>query len=283
MCKRLLLLGSTGKIGTALSRVLADEFEIIGKNSRDFNAADFGAVRKLINDNPADIVINTVAFLGVGPCEKDPQKAFLFNTLFPKLLAEISREKDFLLIHFSTDAVFNDEKKDFYTESDQAYPLNIYGITKLGGDCFIKAIAKKFYIFRFSVLFGETTKNTQFVEKMLEVAKKGTKLLKISNDIISSPTYSKDAAKEIKRIVENRYTYGIYHIANEGTATLYELMNEIVKHLDLKVKVEPASYKDFPYLGIKNTCTPIKSCKVKSLRHWKEAVKEYCECINNCS
>lgn len=283
MRKKILLLGSTGKMGIALSYVLADKFEVIGKNSRDFDATDFEAVRKLINDNPADIVINTVAFLGIDPCEKDPQKAFILNTLYPKLLAEISRKKDFLLIHFSTDAVFNDEKNDFYTESDQSYPLNIYGFTKLGGDCFIKSIAKKFYIFRISMLFGETTKNTQFVEKMLELVKKGNKLLKISNDIISSPTYSKDAAKEIKRIIENKYGYGIYHIANEGKATLYELMNEIVKQLNLKVKIEPASYTDFPYIGIKNTCTPIKSCKIPSLRHWKEAVKEYCECIKNCS
>lgn len=279
MRKKVLLLGSTGKMGIALIDIFSAGYEVIGKNSRDFNAADFAQVGRLINNTKPDVVINTVAFLGIDPCEKEPGKAFILNTLYPKLLAGLSNENNFLLIHFSTDAVFNDEKNGFYTEADQPYPLNIYGFTKLGGDCFIKSLAKEYYIFRLSVLFGEAVKNTQFVEKMLQKVNEGSKLLKISSDIISSPTYSKDAAREIKRILENKYEFGVYHIANEGKASLYELMKEIVDYLDLDVKVKPVSYKSFPCIGIKNTCTPIKSDKIPNLRHWKEAVKEYCDCI----
>ena len=279
MSKRILLLGSTGKMGLALRHVFKDDYLINGKNSQDFYALNFEQVRTIIGESSPDIVINTVAFLGIDPCEKEPERAFRLNTLYPKYLAELSNSNGFLLIHFSTDAVFNDEKGDFYTEKDCPHPLNLYGFTKYGADCFIQTIAKRYYIFRIPVLFGETVKDTQFVEKMLQKAKEGQGNLKISDDIISSPTYSKDVAKEVRRILDASYQFGLYHIANEGKASLYDLMKEITKNLTLDVKVEKASYRDFPFLGTKNTFTPIKSKKVAPLRHWKEAVKEYCNNI----
>jgi len=278
---KILLLGNTGKMGTALEDVFTGDFSIIGKNTRDFDACDLAQVQALIEEVAPDIVINAVAFLGIDPCEKEPAKAFTLNTLYPKLLAELSNKKSYLLIHFSTDAVFNDDKGDFYTEKDAAIPLNLYGFTKYGADCFIQSIAENYYIFRIPVLFGETAKNTQFVEKMLQFAKQGREVLRISGDIISSPTYSQDVAKEIRKILKGSLKHGIYHLANEGKASLYELVKEIVERLDLDVNVRMASYKDFPFFGTKNTFTPIKSVKIGSLRPWKAAVKEYCDKIKD--
>jgi len=276
----ILLLGSTGKMGTAIEGVFEDGYSITGKNTSNFDALKFEQVRNLIEENNPDIVINTVAFLGIDPCEEDPHMALTLNTLYPKLLAELSNEKRFLLVHFSTDAVFdNNEKGNLYSESALPRPVNIYGFTKYGGDCFIQAIAKEYYIFRISVLFGEAVKHIQFVEKMLLKIKEGSKSLKISDDIISSPTYSKDIAREVRRIIEASYPYGLYHIASGEKASLFELMKEIVENLNLDVRIEKASYKDFPFVGTKNTCTPIRSEKVNSLRPWREALKEYCTTI----
>ena len=265
MSKKLMLLGSTGKMGTAIKSAFGNDYFIIEKNSSDFDALDFDQVRRMIDNAKPDIVINTVAFLGIDPCEKEPEKAFKLNSLYPKLIAELSNENNFLLIHFSTDAVFNDEKEDYYIEKDGPSPLNIYGLTKYGGDCLVNSIAKKYYIIRIPVLFGETNKNNQFVEKMLQRVRKGQSELKGYNDIISSPTYTKDAAREIKKIVEGEMRYGLYHISNKGKASLYQLMVEIVKNLGLTVRVEKASYNDFPYICRKNTNTPIISEKIQPL------------------
>lgn len=281
MDKKILLLGCTGKMGIALNDVFSKEYIVEGKNSKDFDAADFEQVRNLIEKYNPDIVINAVAVLGIDPCEKEPEKAFRLNTLYPKFLAELSNEYNFLLMHFSTDAVFSNEKGDFYTEEDCAKPLNLYGFTKYGGDCFVQEISKNYYLFRISVVFGEAVKNTQFVEKMLQRVKGGNDVLRVSDDIILSPTYSKDIAREIKRILKESLPFGLYHIANRGKASLCDLIKAIVKNLDLKVKVEAASYKDFPHLGTKNIFTPIRSVKIDSLRPWEEAVKEYCENIKN--
>ncbi len=263
-------------MGTALNEILSPVYTVVGKNSKDFDAFDFQQARQLIEQVSPDIVINTVSFVGVDACEKEPQKAYQLNTLFPKFLAELSNEKKFLLIHFSTDAVFHDRGEGFYTEDDCARPVNTYGFTKYGGDCFVEALAKAWYIIRISVLFGESPKHAQFVEKMLQKIREGAGLLRISGDIIASPTYNLDVAREIKRIIEAGTPPGLYHVVNEGRASLYELMREITALLQLDVKIEKASYKDFPSIGRKNTCTPIRSNKLKPLRPWQEAIREYC-------
>ena len=262
-------------MGLALKEAFESDYTVSGKNSKDFDANDFEQVRNMIASNNYDIVMNTVAYRGIDICERDSGNALKLNTLFPKMLAELSNEVGFLLVHFSTGAVFDNSNGEFITEKTCPKPIHIYGMTKYGGDCFIQTIATKYYIFRISILFGETNNNTQFVEKMLEKVREGQKTLRVADDNILSPTYSKDAAEEIRTILEYPYPFGIYHLANEGKATLYDLMSEIVKNLSLDVKLEKASYKDFPYIGLPNTSNPIRSEILHPLRSWKEAVNEY--------
>ena len=275
--EKILLLGATGKMGLSLGSVLDGAYNVVGKNSKDFDAANLREVESLIEDTRPDIVINTVAFLGIDPCEAQPNRALQMNTLYPKRLAELSKKMGFLLVHFSTDAVLNDQIGDFYLETDRPEPVNLYGLTKFGGDCFIQSIAQRYYIFRIPILFGKSLKANQFVEKMLDRVRQGQKVLKISSDIYSSPTYSSDVADEVRRIIESSSSFGTYHIANDGKTSLYELIKEIIGNLGLRVKIEKASFRDFPYVGVKNTNTPLRSAKIKSLRPWREAVKAYCD------
>ena len=92
MKKRILLLGYSGKIGFAIKNVFEESYEIVGFNSRDFDAEKIDSIENIIVSNPADIIINAVAFLGIDPCDAEPEKAFKINTLFPKRLAEISKK-----------------------------------------------------------------------------------------------------------------------------------------------------------------------------------------------
>jgi len=262
-------------MGLALEEILKEDYIIIGKNSGDFDATNFNETENMIKQIEPEILINTVAFLGIDRCEKNPTKALKLNTLYPKLLAKLSKERNFLLLHFSTDSVFDGKKNDFYVESDNPKPLNIYGLTKYGGDCFIQSIARKYYILRLSLLFGESRKKNQFVEKILQKIEEGNKVVRIANDVIASPSYSKDIAKKTKKILENSLPFGLYHVANKGKATLFEIVSEIINESNQNVEVKRASYKDFPYIGTKNINTPLKSEKIESLRTWKEAVKDY--------
>lgn len=281
MSARILLLGDTGKMGSALKETLQADHTVIGASSVDFDAYDFDQVRAVVDRVEPEIVINTVAFLGIDPCEREPERAYSLNALYPRYLAELADKKDLLLIHFSTDAVFNDEKQNYYVESDAPKPLNTYGMTKYDGDCFVQSIAPKHYLARIPVLFGRTPKNSQFVEKMITKIREGADSLSISNDIISSPSYNYDVARQVKRMIEDRLPFGLYHLSNSGKASLYDLMKEIVENLDLKVDLRKASYKDFDHIGRKNTFTPLRSEKLEQLRSWREAVETYCETINS--
>lgn len=278
--KKILLLGDTGKVGNAIRSVMSKDFIIIGKNSSNFDPYNFKFIENVVQEEKPEIVINTIAMMGIDPCELDPAKAFLLNAMLPKALAELSAKYNFVLVHFSTDAVFNDSKHDFYTEADTPSPLNIYGATKYSGDCLIQALAVRYYIFRISVLFGHTEKRNQFVEKMLQKVDEGAKLLRISKDIISSPSYSIDIASKLKFFLKNNEKYGLYHIANEGKASLFDIIKYITEYLRDDIVVEDASYLDFPFLGIKNTFTPLKSMKTSPLRPWKEAIEDYCKYLS---
>lgn len=270
-------------MGVALTDLFSKDpnYSLEGKNSRDFDAGNLSQVSEIIEKNKPDIVINAVALVGIDPCEKEPSKAFQLNTLYPKVLAGLSKKYGFILVHFSSDAVFNDEKNGFYTERDTPTPVSLYGVTKYGGDCFVQSLTPTYYIVRTSVLFGETPRQTQFVEKMLQRVHQGESQLRIADDIVGSPTYSKDVALKIKEMLDEKVSFGIYHVANEGRASLYELMEEIIANLQLNVTLQRASYRDFHYLGMKNTRTPILSEKIAPLRPWKSAVKAYCNCLGD--
>ena len=276
MLPKILLLGSTGKMGTALREVFSVGYTVVGTSSVNFDASDFPQLPAIIDEHEPDIVINAIAFLGIDACECDPKKAFCLNTFYPKYLAELSNEKGFLLFHFSTDAVFNDDKQDFHLESDPVSPLNVYGLSKYGGDCFIRAIAERYYIIRVSLLFGQSTNSFQFVEKMLKRIRQGADVLEIADDIVLSPSYTVDVALEVKRLLEGSLPYGLYHVANEGKASLFEFITELVGRLHPDVGIERVSSRAFPTLGIKNSFTPLTSEKLPPLRPWAEAVKAYC-------
>ncbi|WP_306532920.1 NAD(P)-dependent oxidoreductase [Geobacter sp.] len=277
MARRLLLLGSTGKMGSAVREVFGDGYDVIGVSSRDFDAADSDRLTAFIEETNPDIVVNTVAHLGIDSCEMNPGAAHRLNALLPKHLAGLSRGKGYLLVHFSTDAVFDDNKGDFYLESDQPNPLNVYGLTKYEGDRFVQATAERYFLVRTSILFGQATRRSQFVERMLVRAVEGNAPLRVADDIVLSPSHAEDVAREVRRMLEGSCPFGLYHVANEGKATLYELMAEVVAGLGLDVPLERASHRDFPAVGTKNTHTPLASEKIPPLRPWREAVRAYCE------
>ncbi|MBF0611474.1 MAG: NAD(P)-dependent oxidoreductase [Magnetococcales bacterium] len=275
----ILLLGHTGKMGLALQHAFQNHGTIIGRNSKDLDATDFDSITDLIFACRPQLVINTIAYMGIDACEQNPEQAQKINTLLPRHLARLSAEHAFTLVHFSTDAVFNDDFTTLRGESALPSPVNLYGVTKLGGEHMVAHHAPHHYIFRLPVLFGPAIKEGQFVEKMLRLVNNGAQSLRISQDIITSPSYSRDLARAVRQVVLAEQSFGLYHLCNEGKASLYDLMKEIVNQLGLQVTVQAASHRDFPAVGEKNTCTPMRSEKLPPLRPWQEAVAEYCQLL----
>ena len=274
MSKKMLLLGASGKMGTALSRHLQRDYRIIPKTSRDFDALDFEQTRQLIQEIRPDYIINSVAFMGIDPCEKNPDRAYHLNGLFPKLLASLAREHGSVLVHFSTDAVFDGNKGSAYHERDLPSPLNLYGATKLVGDSMVRAYTSRYYIFRLPILFGPSPKGDQLTERLLGQARAG-KPLRVAHDIVGSPSYTLDIAAEIHRILSGAMPFGLYHLNNKGQASLYELMAFLLRATHREASLEKASHLDFPTQGLRATLVPLTSVKLTPLRDWRVAAADY--------
>lgn len=279
MGRRILLLGDTGKLGRALRAAFDAGDEVVGANSRTFDACDFDATERLVRDVRPDRIYNAVAMLGVDPCERDPARALRLNALFPQLLARLASAGGFGLVHFGTDAVFDGPGGEPFAEGDAPCPPNVYGLTKFGGDAFVLAEAPRAFVFRVSLLFGPTDRRDQFVEKMVAKAIAGEGPLRASDDIVLSPTFSTDAARAAVSLVEGGGSPGLYHLANAGRASLHDLLVRIAAGLGLPVRIEKASHRDFPSIGKKNRFTPIRSERIPPLRRWEDAVDAYCRLL----
>lgn len=272
-----LIFGGTGKLGTALSRVFADGWSLRAVESAETDVTDKAALRSLLAAARPSVVFNAKVIGGVDACEQAPGLAFRINTRFPSHLAELSQELGFTLVHFSTDAIFPDcAPGAAHTESSVPAPLNAYALSKYGADCLIPAITPRAYVLRLSVQFGERPAATQFVERMLEQALQGAPLLRVASDVVSSPSYSLDVAARVRSIIETGAPFGLYHVANAGQASLFDLVSTAVKLLGLDTRVEPVPSATFPALGRRSSVTPLASEKISALRPWQEALAEFC-------
>lgn len=279
--RRLLLLGATGKLGTAVRRAFENDHEIVGMGRREFDAENPAELERWIDHVSPDIVVNAVAFGGIEACAQQPDRARSINAALPWRLAKLSRERGFVLAHASSDAVFGTVRGRPCVESDPLRPINMYGYTKALGDAFVQSQTPHGYVFRFSVLFGETTREDQFVERMLARIRKGERRLEIANDVITTPSYNRDVAAEMRWILDAGRPPGVYHVANEGRASLFDLMSEVVARLELDVDLVPVSHRQFPAVARKNVETTLSSERIAPLRPWREAVGAYCDRIRD--
>ncbi|GAG54602.1 unnamed protein product, partial [marine sediment metagenome] len=226
--------------------------------------------------------INTAAYHNVPVCEKNPDKCFQVNTIAIRNLANICRAYNIMLIHFSTDYVFDGAKKQPYTEFDIPNPLNVYAISKLAGEFFVKQ-ATSHYVIRVASLFGTAgclgKGGTNFVKSILSLAKtKDT--LQVTSNITSSPTYTLDAAEKILEMLRNNYPSGLYHLTNSGYCTWYEFAQEIFRLSNIKINIEPKKEQE-EQAGVRRPLfSALTSKKIIPMRPWQEALKHYLSARN---
>lgn len=276
MRPKVLILGHTGKVGTAIRAALGPKYDVLGANSAVLDANDLAMVGAMVADTKPDVVVNCIAHLGEDACEREPDRAFRLNTLLPRLLADYSERQAFKLVHFSSDGVFSGRKRDFLGESDVPDPVNIYGLTKYMADVSILGGCERHFVFRISVQFGESDGKPQFLEKMIARVRGGDRHLRIADDIVSSPTYSADVATVVRAAIEGDISYGLYHVVDTGSASLYELVSAAFEMLGWRAEVEPVSHVEFPTAARKHPITPLRQEKLPPLRHWRAALAEYC-------
>jgi dTDP-4-dehydrorhamnose reductase len=275
---KVLVTGSSGMLGHDLLKVLSlkgwDTFELDHHNG---DVTDLNGVRRIVKEFRPDTVVHCAAYTDVDGCEKDPDRAFKVNGLGTKNVAISCREVSASMVYISTDYVFDGEKKSPYDELDKTNPINIYGRSKLLGEYYVQHLLNRFSIIRTSWLFGKNGKN--FVDTILNLIKKED-TLKIVDDQVGSPTFSKDLASKVGEVVEGE-GYGIYHVTNSNSCSWYEFAEKIVVIADLQGKrVEPTDSETFkrPAKRPKNSILENRLLKLEGyglLRPWEDALKEY--------
>ena len=247
----------------------------------DISAAD--SVNKTFDSvQDIDIVINTAAMHNVPECEKDPQKSFAVNALGALNLVHACRQMDAILMHISTDYVFDGNKQAPYTEEDTPLPLNVYGNSKLSGEHFIQALAKKYYVFRVSGLYGShpcLAKGYNFVDLMLKLAKEREEVRVVDNEILT-PTFTEDVAAQLLHVIKHKPPFGLYHSTAEGSCSWYDFAKEIFSISKSQVKLNRAAPGEFAptferpeYSVLENQ--RLKEHNLNIMQPWQDALKRY--------
>lgn len=241
MKRRFLITGANGQLARAFAAKLIDsglEFEALSKERLDIT--DFKDVAETVKSIKPDAIINCSAYNYVDKAEEEPTQAHLVNAAGARNLAEAANEAEAVLVHFSTDYVFDGKKRLPYTIFDEPAPINKYGESKLAGERMVAATTNRSLIIRVSWVFGG--KNS-FPSKLLEWMKSRNEL-KIADDQISSPSYAEDIAEATLELINLR-AFGLYQITNFGQCSRYEWACRINDKLEMRCKITPVSSDSF--------------------------------------
>ncbi len=255
----ILILGAGGMLGHALREVIPNAVF----RGRELDIAERDMVISYIQGLKPAIVINAAAYTDVEGCEDNPEHAILVNGLAPGYLAEACKMVDAVLVHYSTDYVF-DGTQVAYTEEDTPNPINMYGKSKLLGEQKIMEKMDDYCVIRTSWLYGAHGRN--FVDTMLDLSQK-MKEVKVVNDQFGRPTYTMDLAKATTWAISCEP--GIYHITNEGTCSWYEFARAFIPN------AIPCTTEEFPRKAKRPKHSTLLNTKIPLLRHWRDALAEY--------
>ena len=289
--KKILVLGSTGQIGTALKKDLTKWFEVTFLSRNDLDFAGIESLSAKLKDLKPDFIINSAAYTNVDQAEEFQENAFQVNSLAVEKLSKLANSIGAVLVHFSTDYVFDGKKNTPYTETDIPNPLSIYGKSKLEGEKFVEKNCSKFLILRTSGVISKN--NDNFVSKIKKLSKTKKELLVI-NDQITAVNFSSHISEATSKILrkiedntENENRWGIYHMSGGVSGSWFDFACYAQKINVLsdpkssfsQIKILPISSIEFNQKAKRPNYSFLTSDKLKndfgiSLPNWEKSISE---------
>ena len=251
---KIILFGKNGQVGNELQKTLLKEYDLLMPDRSEVDFLDHKSIEKIITHYRPDLIINAAAYTNVDLAEEQENKAFSINSEALKVISNLAFKNNSYLIHYSTDYVFDGNKKGAYIETDFPNPINIYGRSKLDGENYIKKSGCSFCIFRTSWVISRTGLN--FVNNIVKLANEREEL-RVIVDQLGVPTSASFIAKITKEFISNLYNrnQGVYHLVPNGLTNWYELTIYILKYL---------SKKRYKLKLLPNLVVPIKSIQYKT-------------------
>ncbi|MCB2293941.1 dTDP-4-dehydrorhamnose reductase [Clostridium algoriphilum] len=276
---KILITGANGQLGRELANQYKEikGIDLILAKREDLDITNVHNVYSFVNEMEPDVIINCAAHTAVDKCETEEDMAYKINAIGPKNLASAANQIGAEIVQVSTDYVFDGNLNKSLTEFDPVNPQTVYGKTKLEGEILVKNHNPKHYIVRTAWLYGD---GNNFVKTMINLSKTH-KTMKVVNDQKGTPTSTKDLARVIIKLIEDK-NYGVFHCTCKGECTWYEFTKEIFRIKGIDTEVSPCTTDEFPrpakrpeYSVLRNYMLELTTGDIT--RTWQEAIKEYLE------
>ena len=277
-----LVAGANGQLGQAIRSIAKNhpKTEFVFCASADLDITSSENCNSIFNKYKPNYCINAAAYTAVDKAESEPEKAKLINVLGAKNLAEACKENNAILLHISTDFVFDGTKKEPYNEFDLPNPTGIYGKTKLEGEKAIQGVFDNYFIIRTSWVYSEFGNN--FMKTMLRLASERDQI-SVVNDQIGTPTHALDLAEALLKIIQStdqnplKDNFGIYNYSNEGQCSWYDFAKKIFEIKNIKMDVKPIPTSQFPTPAQRPKFSVLDKTKIKTtfgifIETWENAL-----------
>ncbi|WP_339626195.1 dTDP-4-dehydrorhamnose reductase [uncultured Maribacter sp.] len=281
--KNILVTGGKGQLASCIKDVSGnlDNLNFIYVDIDQLDITDIKSVKTFFEKNNVSYCINCAAYTAVDKAESNKEMAERINVLGARNLAIACKSNDAVLIHISTDFVFDGVNTKPYNEEDKVNPLSIYGLTKLNGELVIADSLKEYFIIRTSWLYSEHGNN--FLKTMLRLGSERENL-GVVIDQLGTPTYAGDLAKAIMTIIcVNSSAFGLYHYSNEGVASWYDFAHAIFEFKDISTVLKPIKTEAYPTPAARPRNSIMDKSKFKKefgiqIPHWRESLQK---CLNS--
>lgn len=274
----ILVTGANGQLGSELRKVGFTALdEVFFTDVTELDITDYPAVEHFVKEHEIDTIINCAAYTAVDRAEEEPELAEKINAQAVVNLARAAKKEDCLLIHISTDYVFDGTGTKPYTEKDKPCPVSVYGKTKLAGEEAILKSGCFYIIIRTAWLYS--TFGNNFVKTMLRLASERTELNVVA-DQLGTPTYAADLARAIVKIMDHddrADLEGVYHFTNDGICSWYDFATEIVRLSGKECQVNAVTTAEYPTKTKRPAYSVLDKTKIKKMfevevPEWKEAL-----------
>lgn len=273
---KIIVTGAGGRLGRLLVANLTPQHTVIGLTKEQLDISQFHQVRQKIEAERPDVVLNAAAWTDVDGCAREPQKALQINGIGAHNLAVATADVNAIIMHISTNEVFDGESRRPYLEYDRTSAINAYGYSKWYAEQAILHINAKHIIVRTAWLFAHGGRN--FIHAILDAARSG-KALRVVTDEVANPTYTDDLAIAISTLLQMR-RYGIYHCVNEGFCSRYQFARYVLDRAGYAhIPIEPITRHEWPRPSTPPLYSALDNMAAKylgvQLRPWQEAVDAF--------
>ena len=277
---KVLVTGASGQLGKSI-KLLSDKgqtkgLDLVFRTAKELDITDVDAVEKEFKSSNYAYCINCAGYTAVDKAETEQEAAHQVNVVGARNLANACKAHKAVLIHISTDFIFDGFQETPYVEEDIARPISVYGDTKYKGEQAVSNVLEEYFILRTSWLYSEFGHN--FMKTMIRLGNERSEL-SVVFDQVGTPTYALDLAKAIVHIISSQSKeYGVYHYSNEGVASWYDFAQAIFEGSNTTIDLKPIRSEAYPQPAQRPKFSVLDKSKIKNtlgieIPHWKDSLR----------